>query len=222
MYSESEDFRNVWSLAHDWAGFDADKTDVNHLPKHVYLNLQRLSAAILNRSLKAQTKKVQIFIDDSVFTLIFFDLKTFIKLLLCKWGHSIDNNYLASIYVKRVHFIEWCEKERLPYNDFWILTQVTANYKINNRPKNELEDKAVCRAIAMTYWDIDPNIHPAHMATAKAIRKYGNGDQYEINTIKEWISDLDPQLKQRKTGRPKEISYKIKLETGTLPHLNSE
>jgi hypothetical protein len=221
MYSESEDFRNVWNLAHDWAGIDSTKTDVNHLPKPVHLNLQRLSSAIQIRSLPAQTKKYAIFVDDSITTYLLFNFKHFIKLLFCKWGRSIDQSYFESIYVKRIHFIEWCEKERLPYNNFWTLTQVTANQRINNRPKNELEDKAVCRAIAMAYWDIDKNIHPAHMAESKAIRKYGNGDQYELKTIKVWISDLDPMKVERNPGRPKDISYNIDLETGALTDLST-
>jgi hypothetical protein len=215
MYSESEDFKNIWELAHTWAGYDPSKTDAKQLPKPVFLNLQRLSSAILSRSLQAQSKRAVLFIDDSLFVTL-VNLRCFIKLLCCKWGRSIDQQYLASIYIRRVRFIEWCEKERLPYDDFWILTQVKASPKINNRPKNEIEDKAVCRAIATTYWDIDPNIHPAHMAGSKAISKYGNGNQYDINTIKEWISDLDPMIKERKTGRPQKISYKINLETGAL------
>lgn len=45
MYIESEDYKNIWELAHQWAGQDQQKTDINHLPKHVDLNLRRLAAA---------------------------------------------------------------------------------------------------------------------------------------------------------------------------------
>lgn len=212
MYSESEDFRSVWNLAHDWAGFDPNKTDVKNLPKPVYLNLQRMSAAIQCRALPAQTKKLLIFIDDSLMTYLLFDLKHFIKLLLCKWGRSIDANYLKSIYVKRIHFIEWCEKERLPYSGFWVLTQVESPHKVTYRPKNETEDKAVCRAIAQTLWEIDPDIHPSDLSKSKAIQKYANGRLYKKETIKEWIADLDPLSKHRNPGRPPKIEYKIDIK----------
>lgn len=211
MYSESEDFRSLWNLAHDWAGFDANKSDSENLPKQVYLNLQRLSSAILGRKLPAQTKKLQILIDDSIMTHL-FDAKHFIKLLFCKWGRSLDVEYLKSIYIRRINFIEWCESERLPYSGFWVLTQVESPHKVNFRPKDENEDKAVCRAIALTLWEIDPNIHPSHLALSKAIQTYANGKLYNLETIKEWITDLDPQSKHRKTGRPPKVEYKIDLK----------
>lgn len=220
MYVESEDFRNVWVLAHEWAGYHPEKTESDNLPIQVKLNLQRLATSILNNSLRAQTKKVSIFTDDLLFTFL-FEAKHFFRLLYCKWGKSFNKNYLQSIYVKRPNFLEWCEKEKLPYTDFWILTQVVENQKVNNRPKDEIEDKAVCRAIAKVYWDIDPNIHPSHMVNSKAIRLLGNGNQYkdEKKTIKTWIADLDPQKDTRKTGRPEAKMYKINLETGGLPEL---
>lgn len=215
MYVESEDFQSVWQLAHRWAGQNPSKTDIDKLPETVKLNLKRLSSAIMARSLPARTKNFAIFIDDSIFDYL-FNGKHFYRLLKCKSGKVINKNYLESLYIKRSNFLEWCEKEKYPNSDFWILTQVTESHIASNRPKNEIEDKAICRAIAKVYWDIDSNIHPAHMADSKAIKKYGNGDHYEISTIKGWISDLDPLIKERNTGRPKEITYKIKLETGAL------
>ncbi len=128
-----------------------------------------------------------------------------------------DKKYLESVFVSRHDFLEWCEKEKYPISDFWILTQVTESQIVSNRPKNEAEDKAICRAIAKVYWDIDEEIHPTHMVRSKAIRIYGNGKQYkEEKTIKSWIADLDPQQKTRNTGRPLDINYKIDLETGAL------
>jgi hypothetical protein len=35
MYSESEDFKNIWELANTWAGCDPLKTDAKQLPKPV-------------------------------------------------------------------------------------------------------------------------------------------------------------------------------------------
>jgi hypothetical protein len=196
MYSESEDFRSVWILAHEWAGYHPEKTELNNLPVPVKLNLQRLAASILNRSLRSQTKRVAIFVDDSLLTNI-FETNHFLKLLYCKWGKSINKDYLQTLYVRRPNFLEWCEKEKLPNPDFWVLTEVSDIHKVTNRPKSEAEDKAVCRAIAKVYWGIDPNIHPSHMVKSKAIRIFGNGNQYKDDkTIKSWIADLDPQQKK--------------------------
>ena len=217
MYIESEDFRTLWVLAHQWAGYPPDKTDVNNLPSKAELNLKRLSSAILRRELNVRNKKGRrIFVDYSFLDLL-FNIKHLIKLLKCMSGKELNKGYLDSLFVSRYDFISWCEKEKYPNSEFWVLTQVSESYKVSNRPKNEAEDKAVCRAIAKVYWDIDPNIHPAHMSESRAIKKLGNGDQYTDDaTIKDWIADLDPMRKERKTGRPRDIKYKIDLKTGVL------
>lgn len=216
MYIESEDFRNLWCLAHQWAGHDPDKTDVNKLPSQVELNLKRLASAVLRRALKARTVKLAIFVDHSLLDLL-FNYKHIFKLLKCRSGKTFDKSYLESIFVRRHHFLQWCEKEKYPNSDFWILTQVTESHIVSNRPKSESEDKAICRAIAKVYWDIDQEIHPTHMVRSKAIRIYGNGNLYkDEKTIKSWIADLDPLQKTRKTGRPEDKVYKVDLETGGL------
>lgn len=215
MYIESEDYRNLWILAHEWAGYNHEKTEANNLPKQVELNIKRLSAAIMRRALKAQTKNLVIFYDDSI-TEFLLNFNHVVRLIKCRSGKAINKAYLETLFVRRPDFLDWCEKEKLPNSDFWVLTQVVENYKINNRPKNELEDKAVCRAVASVYWRIDPNIHPSHMASSKAITHFGNGRLYKGNTVTEWISNLDPLAKERKPGRPKDVQYKIDLETGAL------
>lgn len=150
--------------------------------------------------------------DDSVLDFL-FSFKHFYKLLRCRSGKRIDKEYLESVYVMRPNFLEWCEKEKYPNAEFWILTQVTESHIVSNRPKNESEDKAICRAIAKVYWDIDQEIHPIHMVRSKAICIYGNGNLYkDEKTIKSWIAGLDPQQKTRKTGRPEDKIYKIDLE----------
>lgn len=217
MYIESEDFRNLWLLAHQWAGYNPDKTDVNNLPSQAELNLKRLASAILRRELPLRNKKGRLIFVDLSFLDLLFNCRHVIRLLKCKSGKEFNKGYLDSLFVSRYDFLRWCEKDKYPNSEFWVLTQVNENHKVSNRPKNEAEDKAVCRAIAKVYWDIDPNIHPAHLAECKAIKKIGNGDQYTDDaTIKDWIADLDPLKKERKTGRPRKLSYKINLETGAL------
>ena len=217
MYIESEDFRTLWVLAHQWAGYHPDKTDANNLPSQAELNLKRLASAILRTELKIRNKKGRLIFVDFSFIDLLYNFKHLNKLSKCKSGKVFNKDYLDSLFVSRYDFLSWCEKEKYPNPEFWVLTQVSENNKVSNRPKNEAEDKAVCRAIAKVYWDIDPNIHPAHMSESRAIKKLGNGDQYTDDaTIKDWIADLDPMRKERKTGRPRDIKYKIDLKTGVL------
>ncbi|MFT5719284.1 MAG: hypothetical protein ACI9T7_003497 [Oleiphilaceae bacterium] len=65
MYIESEDCKSVWELAHQWAGEDAQKTNINHLQKHVDLNLMGLAASVSSRALKARTKSLVVFVNFS-------------------------------------------------------------------------------------------------------------------------------------------------------------
>lgn len=212
MYLQSEDYKSLWKLAHDLAN-SAESKSVEQLPAQVKQNLRRLALGATSSSLKVRTKNIALFIDDS-FLDILFSCKHFFKLYRCRKWDYFDKDYLSSLYVRRPDFFNWCIDEKLPAPDFWVLSDQIHS---NNRPKNEAEDKAVCRAIAKVYWDIDPNIHPSHMAKSKAIQKFGNGKQYtDETTVKNWIADLDPQLNHRKTGRPKDIIYKINLETGAL------
>jgi hypothetical protein len=221
MYIETEDFRNVWVLAHQWAGQNSNKLNPHDLHEQVKVNMMRIASAILRKQLKAQNKYVPILDNDSIFEIIFF-FKHFYRMYKCRSGKYFDKAYFETIYIRRYHFIAWCEKEKYPDPEFWQINTDIYSNKSTNRPKNEAEDKAVCRAIAKVYWDIDPNIHPAHMAESKSIAKYGNGNLYEIDTIKDWISDLDPLIKERKTGRPPKIDYVIDLKSGalTIPESN--
>ena len=89
MYIESEDFRTLWILAHQWAGCHPDKTDVNNLPSQAELNLKRLASAILRRELNVRNKKGRrIFVDYSFLDLL-FNIKHLIKLLKCMSGKSL-------------------------------------------------------------------------------------------------------------------------------------
>lgn len=143
----------------------------------------------------------------------------------CLFDDEIDRSVLDDTYVRRTELLTLCEKEDLEPPECWVPKKrdLPSNSKasVSHRPKDEVIDRLVCQAIAKTYWDIDPQIHPAHMAKARAIKLYANGKHYkDENTIKGWIAEVDPLKDQRKIGRPKETAYLIDLETGVLanPH----
>ncbi|SOD17750.1 hypothetical protein [Nitrosomonas ureae] len=92
--------------------------------------------------------------------------------------------------------------------DGQIITKEVKNY----RPANEIEDRIRCQAIASTLWEFDSDIHPNHIARSKILQRIGNGAQYDLSTITEWIADLDPQKDYRKPGRPPKPEDSIKLE----------
>lgn len=88
----------------------------------------------------------------------------------------------------------------------------TAKETKNYRPANETEDRIRCQVIASTLWELDSSIHPNHIARSKILQRIGNGAQYDISTITDWIAEFDPQKDYRKTGRPPKPQYVIKFE----------
>lgn len=221
MFLESKDFLSIWDIAHRWAGFDPDATDPNHLPEEVAFWMHRVVLAYFSKDLVVRRKSGYRVPDEPEFVFVFNVNIWGTRLWKCLTKDVFDKKLLSSLYVMRGQVIRWCEKERYPLPTFWIEERPPAEPAtkptINNRRKDETIDRLTCQAIARTYWDIDPQIHPAHLAKAKAILLYGNGKHYAEDTIKGWIAEIDPLKDQRKTGRPRDIPYAIDLETGALP-----
>lgn len=139
----------------------------------------------------------------------------------CRTTGELDKPLLSALYVERSEVLAWCETLQVAAPAFWSRTPqkeiLTKRVPLENRSKDESTDRLVCQAIARIYWEIDPNIHPAHLASSRAIKLYGNGKFYsDESTVKNWINDVDPRKGQRKTGRPEKIPYRIDLETGRL------
>lgn len=64
--------------------------------------------------------------------------------------------------------------------------------------------KQLCQAIAKTLWDIQPDMTIEEMKTHSAIQEYGGGKNYTgKNTLRDWLSEVDPRPAERKRGAPK-------------------
>lgn len=217
MYLDNNpDYQTVWQLAHNWAGVDPEKTDANVLPPKFREHLIRLIIAIRNKAITARTRKRVIFIDNSVTSKI-ADIPHYLKTLNCLLEDKINKAYLDSLYVKREEVIDLCVKSYCDLPPCWIpknLTddQIAGKEARKYRPEHETEDKIRCQAIAVTLWELEPAIHPAHMVRTKIMQLIGNGKLYDDDTIKGWIAEDDPRKEERKSGRPPKTKYKINLE----------
>lgn len=216
MYLDNkEEFQTVWELAHNWRNADSNKTDVNNLSFDLKTAIHQMIYAARAQEISVRTRQRSIFIDDSIFTLI-FDFFHFLKINACLKQNKFNKSYLDSIYVKRNEVVDWCTKIYLEPPSCWApknLTSELSDKPTNkNRPKAEETDRLTCQAIARTLWALDPNIHPTHIARSDALQRFGNGKHYAHETIRKWISDLDPLKDQRNAGRPPEIIYKIDLK----------
>ena len=220
MFLEGKDYLSIWEIAHRWAGFDPEATDQENLPEQVRYLIHKLIEGYLSNDLKLRRPNgYRVPREDQYF--LIWNINTWLnQLWKCLNENVFDKKKLSNYFVRRSELLNMCEKEAVEPPDFWTKQRpetTSVKPSINNRPKEEETDRFLCQAIARTYWDIDPNIHPAHMAKARAILLYANGKQYkDSDTIKKWIAEVDPQKDQRKIGRPVEVPYLIDLETGSL------
>lgn len=210
------DFKTVWQLAHDWEGERPDQTDPNAISPKLRIAIDRLMRAISGKEISARWKGYRIFLDNWLLTLIFefSHFKQFYRWLM---HHKFSKDYLDNLYVKRNEVIDLCIRSYYNLPPCWILEQLPYESKIvkevkNYRPTDENEDRIRCQVIACTLWELDSTIHPNHIARSKILQRIGNGGQYEISTITDWITEFDPQKDYRKTGRPPKSQYAIKLE----------
>ncbi len=219
-----EEFQTVWQLAHNWVDANPAETDANAVSLELKTAIHRLMNAMACREISARTRKWIIFEGNSFLSLP-FDLFHYLEFIQSLKKDKFKKIYLDNLYVKRNEVLSWCEN--VAYLDpppCWMPKQLPDGQIIskeikNHRPKEETEDRIRCQAIACALWDLDPNIHPKHLAKSEIMRRFGNGRQYNEDTVKNWIAEVDPQKDQRKSGRPPDIEYKIVLKTD--PQLNN-
>lgn len=219
---ENPDYETIWKLAHNWANVDPEESDANALSPEIKKYIHRLLDAVRNRDISVRNDFRRIFLDDSFITFI-IDFFHFIKIRSHLRSNKSNKTYLDSLYVQRNEVLSWCiNVAYLAPPACWSCPQLT-NEKViskntkNYRPKDETEDRIRCHAIASALWELDPIIHPVHIYRSKILQRFGNAKQYNEETIKNWIAEVDPQKDQRKRGPPPKNEYKINLKLVPQP-----
>lgn len=214
---ENPDYETIWKLAHNWADVDPEESDENTLSPELKQYVHRLLEAVDRQDISVRNNFRKIFVDESFISFI-ADFFHVIKIKSHLKSNKSNKIYLDSLYVKRSEVLNWCINDaRLDPPPCWAPKQL-ANEKLTNtntknyRPVNEIEDRIRCQVIAGTLWELDPTIHPNHIARSKILQRIGNGGQYEIETVTDWIAQIDPQKDYRKPGRPPKSQCKIKFE----------
>ncbi len=225
MFPRSE-FRSIWEVAHNWSGLDPNQSSSDSLPDDVKEHILRIVWAYLRKHVALRKvrwgRSWRIPEEDFHLFLVFFNInRTRVRLLRAIQNSKFDKLLFDGIYVMRADILKWCYAEYLDPPPMWrkeVPPPENTSKKPNGRHYDEDIDKNRCQAIAMTLWDFDPNIHPAHMARSYAVRKYGNGDRYvDEDTVKNWIAEVDPIKSSRKPGRPPETKYGIDLKLSLNP-----
>lgn len=198
MYIETEDYQTIWNLSHNWVGQNPELTDPNNLSKDLQFVIQRLLAAIMRNNLPAKGKKLAIFSDDSIFTIV-FDARHFYRIYKCIHNDIFNKSYLNSIYVRRANVIDWCKKEYIDLPPIWKLEDgklpnVEVTYDSSDDENvgwyNDLTDqrkkKVVCLDIANKLWLIDPNQTYEEIYNHKTMKQFGNPTVFSFNAFKKW------------------------------------
>ena len=130
----------------------------------------------------------------------------------CFRRSQFDRELLTQRYTTQTAFRALLEQEGLPFPEFWKTEYELAEpTEIKDDERNEDTrpprasqiDKERVQAIALTLWDIDPNLTITALTKHPAILRYGNGKHYNIKTLRQWITEVDPRPPEKKRGRPK-------------------
>jgi hypothetical protein len=219
MFLEGKDYLSIWEVAHRWAGLDPDSTNPEDLPEDVRYYIHKMIEGYLGEELKLRSSDGYRVARDPLHILIWGVNAQLNFMWSCLNKGNFNKPKLLKLYVRRRELINLCKLEEIDPPSFWVKqrepeTLIKAN--VNNRPKDEEADRLLCQAVACSLWEIDPNIHPAHMAKSKILQRFGHARHYTQDTIKKWIYEVDPRKDQRSAGRPAQTEYCIKLEMVSL------
>lgn len=223
MFLEEKDYLNIWEIGHRWAEFDPNSTDSENLPQEIRYFIHKLIEGYFSGDLKLRRQSGYGVPRDTPH-ILFWNINIWFKQMWkCLNNDKFDKTQLSNLFVRRRELLELCKKEDVEPPIFWVKKRLSENSavksNVNNRPKDEETDRLLCQAIACAIWELDPNIHPAHLAKSKVIQRFGHVRLYkDLDTIKKWISEVDPLKNQRNQGRPPDITYKINLEMDSLVH----
>lgn len=120
---------------------------------------------------------------------------------------KIYGNAWQTYLFKPKEIIEWCEEKQIKLPPMLLsymgLTPETPKNTSSKLNQNQLS-KQLCQAVAKTLWDIYPRMTIEEMKSHHAIQTHGNGVMYGgKNTLRGWLSEVDPRPSEMKTGKKK-------------------
>lgn len=220
MFLEGKDYLSIWEVAHRWAGVDPDSTSQDNLPEDIRYYIHKMIEGYLGDELKLRKSNGLRVLRDPNYFLIWSINPSLNYMWSCLTENKFNKNKLSNLHVRRREVMNLCKLEEIEPPAFWVKQrppEPVTKANVTNRPKEEETDRLLCQAVALTLWELDPNIHPAHMAKSKAVQRFGHGRFYkDLDTIKKWISEVDPLASQRNPGRPPKIKYEIPLEMDSM------
>lgn len=218
---------SLWETAFRWAGRDPDRFWLL-LPLAVRDNFRTLMDAILQGHLGCESLLLEKYHGDdreeaSLHIRYWLD-----DVYACIWGKKFNRKLLRHASIDRQAFLEWCERRGVPLPEFWFPEGWNIEYKwpdeevgAENRLsvpdsssslqteksdssglKPSQKARIASQQIASVIWRDEPTRTIASVCKDELLLKYGGGDHYEEDTVRNWVKAAAPPEVSQKRGRP--------------------
>lgn len=112
------------------------------------------------------------------------------------------NTSYINTFVGKDAFLRFVKDRGLPvHEDLWRSVRPKGSER---KLRPEQEAKLICQGIAIALWDSNPDMTIAEMIKQEVLLEKGGGNCYIEDTIRGWVSEVDPRPSEKKTGpKPK-------------------
>lgn len=114
-----DEYLSLWNISFRWAGLDPDSLKYRfYLPTVVKDNIRLLTQAIITNVLFCKSLKP----DDLLAPDTEIDHNRSNKFYGCYTGTNYDRDFLNSHTIYRSDFAHWCNRQGIPFPEFWFPT----------------------------------------------------------------------------------------------------
>jgi len=223
----------VRELSFRWAGYDPDKFYLR-TPLLVRDNFRLLIDQIFSARLSCETLSMDKYNGEDALEAKRFIRYWFDSIQDCIEGKSYSNELLNYARVDRWEFQDWCAGHKVPLPEFWFPAgwgigyewpdsipedqkQPLAGESFKQR-KFRLDDRhrieMACKQIAITLWAKEPNKNIKDIANSKEVQELGGGENYLLETVLEWLGEVDPRDPAKKRGPKRKNNTSSKKTEG--------
>lgn len=207
----------VWEIGFRWAGYDPDKF-YYRIPLPVRDNFRLILNQIRTAHLQCITLLMDKYVGDDPETAQFYIRYWMDPIDECIAGRMYSPELLKFALIHRSDFQEWCARHKVPLPEFWFPTGWGIDYEW---PDDEEDDEVLlgesikqhkvriddrhriemaCKQIALSLWEKDPLKNIKDIANSNEVQKLGGGENYELETVLEWLGKIDPRDPSKKRG----------------------
>ena len=210
---------SVWEVSFRWAGYDPEKFYFR-LPITVRDNFRLVIDQIFSSHLSCDTLSMNKYKGTDPLEAKYHIRYWYDPIQECIEGKSYSKDLLKFARINRYDFHEWCTRHKVPLPEFWFPTGWGLSYDWpDDTPedqKNALDGESpkdskvrlddrhriemACKQIAITLWKKEPLKNIKDIANSNEIQKLGGGENYEFETVLEWLGKVDPRDPSKKRG----------------------